>query len=33
MHPDGTYELLKPRKGGKRRCAQEELLFTLGTPS
>jgi len=33
MHPDGTYELLKPRKGSRRRAAQEELLFTLGIPS
>jgi polyphosphate kinase len=33
MHPDGGYERLKPRKGGRRRSAQEELLFTLATPS
>ena len=30
--PDGSYELLKPRRG-RRRSAQEELLFTLATPS
>jgi polyphosphate kinase len=33
MHPDGSYELLKARKGGRRRSAQDELLFTLGIPS
>jgi polyphosphate kinase len=32
MKPDGGYELLKPRRG-RRRSAQEELLFTLATPS
>jgi polyphosphate kinase len=32
MKPDGAYELLKPRRG-RRRSAQEELLFTLATPS
>ncbi|MGQ0547550.1 MAG: polyphosphate kinase 1 [Betaproteobacteria bacterium] len=32
MAPDGGYERLKPRRG-RRRSAQEELLFTLGTPS
>jgi polyphosphate kinase len=32
MKPDGSYELLKPRRG-RRRSAQEELLFTLATPS
>jgi polyphosphate kinase len=32
MHPEGAYELLKPRRG-RRRSAQEELLFTLATPS
>jgi polyphosphate kinase len=32
MNPDGGYELLKPRRG-RRRSAQEELLFTLATPS
>jgi len=32
MGPDGTYEQLKPRRG-RRRSAQEELLFTLATPS
>jgi polyphosphate kinase len=32
MNPEGTYELLKPRRG-RRRSAQEELLFTLATPS
>ena len=31
MAPDGAYERLKPRR--RRRSAQEELLFTLGTPS
>ena len=33
MHPDGSYEQLKPRRGGRRRSAQEELLYTLATPS
>ncbi|HZM36077.1 MAG TPA: polyphosphate kinase 1 [Burkholderiales bacterium] len=32
MTPDGAYERLKPRRG-RRRSAQEELLYTLGTPS
>ncbi len=32
MAADGTYERLKPRRG-RRRSAQEELIFTLGTPS
>ncbi|MBV8030155.1 MAG: polyphosphate kinase 1 [Betaproteobacteria bacterium] len=32
MKPDGSYELQKPRRG-RRRSAQEELLFTLATPS
>jgi len=32
MRADGTYELLKPRRG-KRRAAQEELLLSLATPS
>jgi polyphosphate kinase len=32
MQPDGAYEQLKPRRG-RRRSAQEELLFTLATPS
>src|SRR5262245_44906797 len=32
MNGDGGYERLKPRRG-RRRSAQEELLFTLGTPS
>jgi len=32
MNSDGGYELLKPRRG-RRRSAQEELLFTLATPS
>ena len=31
MGGDGSYERLKPRR--RRRSAQEELLFTLGTPS
>jgi len=31
MAPDGSYEQLKPRR--RRRSAQEELLFTLATPS
>jgi polyphosphate kinase len=33
MNPEGGYERLRPRKGGRRRSAQEELLFTLGVPS
>jgi polyphosphate kinase len=33
MKPDGAYERLAPRRGGRRRSAQEELRFTLGTPS
>jgi len=32
MAADGTYERLKPRRA-RRRSAQEELIFTLGTPS
>jgi polyphosphate kinase len=32
MRPDGGYELLKPRRG-RRRSAQEELLYTLAIPS
>ena len=32
MRADGSYEHLKPRRG-RRRSAQEELLFTLATPS
>jgi polyphosphate kinase len=32
MRSDGTYELLKPRRG-KHRAAQEELLLSLATPS
>jgi polyphosphate kinase len=32
MAADGGYERLRPRRG-RRRSAQEELLFTLGTPS
>lgn len=32
MKPDGTYERLRPRRG-RRRSAQDEVLFTLGTPS
>ena len=31
MAPDGGYERLKPRR--RRRSAQEELIYTLGTPS
>ena len=31
MAADGTYERLKPRRG-RRRSAQEELLFTLAVP-
>jgi polyphosphate kinase len=33
MNAEGGYERLKPRKGGRRRSAQEELLFTLAVPS
>jgi polyphosphate kinase len=33
MNPEGVYERLRPRKGGRRRSAQEELLFTLGVPA
>jgi polyphosphate kinase len=33
MNPDGGYERLRPRKGGRRRSAQEELLFTLAVPA
>jgi len=32
MNSEGIYEQLKPRRG-RRRSAQEELLFTLATPS
>jgi len=32
MHADGGYARVKPRRG-RRRSAQEELLFTLATPS
>ena len=32
MNVEGAYERLKPRRG-RRRSAQEELLFTLATPS
>jgi polyphosphate kinase len=32
MRPDGSYEQLKPRRG-RRRSAQEELLYTLAIPS
>jgi polyphosphate kinase len=32
MSADGAYERQKPRRG-RRRSAQEELLFTLATPS
>jgi len=32
MRPDGGYEQLKPRRG-RRRSAQEELLYTLAIPS
>jgi polyphosphate kinase len=32
MTPEGVYELQKPRRG-RRRAVQEELLFTLATPS
>jgi polyphosphate kinase len=32
MDAEGGYQLLKPRRG-RRRSAQEELLFTLATPS
>jgi hypothetical protein len=33
MNPEGGYERLRPRKGGRRRSVQEELLFTLAVPS
>jgi polyphosphate kinase len=33
MSADGAYERQKPRRGGRRRSVQEELLFTLATPS
>jgi hypothetical protein len=32
MDADGAYARVKPRRG-RRRSAQEELLFTLATPS
>ncbi len=32
MNAEGAYERFKPRRG-RRRSAQEELLFTLATPS
>jgi polyphosphate kinase len=32
MTPDGSYELQRPRRG-RRRSAQEELLYTLATPT
>jgi len=32
MNAEGGYELVKPRRG-RRRSAQEELLYTLATPS
>ncbi|HVB50090.1 MAG TPA: polyphosphate kinase 1 [Burkholderiales bacterium] len=32
MRSDGSYERVKPRRG-RRRSAQEELLYTLSTPS
>jgi polyphosphate kinase len=32
MNAEGGYERLKPRRG-RRRSAQEELLFTLGIPT
>lgn len=32
MGPDGSYARVKPRRG-RRRSAQEELLYTLATPS
>jgi polyphosphate kinase len=32
MKADGEYDRLKPRRG-RRRLAQEELLFTLGIPT
>ena len=32
MNADGGYEQLRPRRG-RRRAAQEELIFTLATPS
>jgi polyphosphate kinase len=33
MSADGAYERQRPRRGGRRRSVQEELLFTLATPS
>jgi polyphosphate kinase len=33
MNADGAYEQLRPRKGSRRRSAQEELLVTLGVPA
>jgi polyphosphate kinase len=32
MNADGSYERLRPRRG-RRRSAQEELVFTLGIPA
>jgi polyphosphate kinase len=32
MRPDGSYEQVRPRRG-RRRAAQEELLYTLAIPS
>ena len=32
MSADGSHELPRPRRG-RRRSVQEELLFTLATPS
>ena len=32
MNGEGGYDRLKPRRG-RRRSAQEELLFTLGIPT
>jgi polyphosphate kinase len=32
MRPDGSYEQVRPRRG-RRRSAQEELLYTLAIPS
>jgi hypothetical protein len=32
MNGEGGYERLKPRRG-RRRSAQEELLFTLAIPT
>jgi polyphosphate kinase len=32
MNAEGGYERLKPRRG-RRRSAQEELLFTLAIPA